>query len=362
MSTILLRRRRPSEAERAERRAQERRLMAEAVEQLRSSEGWRRWLHVRRHFHTYSLHNQLLIALQMPEATRVAGFAAWLRLGYAVRKGETGIYIWAPCRPSRKKMREWREGGADPGTEPRVFFRMVAVFDRSQVAPLPDFPGGPVALDPPIAPIDGDGLAVSLRAAPRPRRLDRRLGPDRRGARRRRWLLPARREGDRAAADLDGDLAEPTGEDADPRARPRPGPPRPPRRRSGPDLCRGGGGGRVRLLHRLLGPRVRRGGILGPVCRELVGGRGDRAPRRADRPVGPSARGGHVGRPRIERRWRTPETCRMSPARSRTPRWWATGGRQPRCRAQVVTSRSVRPEPTSRPWAFRRVEVRSIRT
>ena len=133
--------------------------MAEAVEQLRSSEGWRRWLRVRRHFHTYSLHNQLLIAFQMPEATRVAGFAAWLKLGYAVRKGETGISIWAPCRPSRKKMREWRESGADPETKPRVFFRMVAVFDRSQVGPLPDFPGGPVALDPPVAPIDGDGLA-----------------------------------------------------------------------------------------------------------------------------------------------------------------------------------------------------------
>ena len=134
--------------------------MAEAVEQLRSGEGWQRWLGVRRHFHTYSLHNQLLIALQMPEATRVAGFVAWLRLGYAVRKGEVGIYIWAPCRPSRKKMREWREAGADPATEPRVFFRMVKVFDRSQVQPLPDFPGGPVALEPPIAPLAGDGLTV----------------------------------------------------------------------------------------------------------------------------------------------------------------------------------------------------------
>jgi antirestriction protein ArdC len=152
-------RRRPTEAERAERRAQERRLMAEAVGQLSSSEGWRRWLRVRRHFHCYSLHNQLLIALQMPEATRVAGFAAWLKLGYAVRKGETGIWIWAPCRPSKKKVREWRAAGADPATEPRVFFRMVKVFDRSQVGPLPDFPGGPVALDRPIAPLAGDGLA-----------------------------------------------------------------------------------------------------------------------------------------------------------------------------------------------------------
>lgn len=41
--------------------------MVEAVEQLESSEGWKRWLRIRRHFHNYSLHNQLLIALQMPE-------------------------------------------------------------------------------------------------------------------------------------------------------------------------------------------------------------------------------------------------------------------------------------------------------
>lgn len=149
----------PSKEERAARRATERELMEEAITELRSSEGWRRWLSLRRHFHAYSLHNQLLIALQMPDATRVAGFHAWLKLGYAVRKGETAIHIWAPCRPSRKKMREWRDAGADPESEPRIFFRLVAVFDRSQVEPLPDFPGGAVALDPPIAPIDGDGLA-----------------------------------------------------------------------------------------------------------------------------------------------------------------------------------------------------------
>jgi antirestriction protein ArdC len=36
---------------------------------------------------------------------------------------------------------------------------MVAVFDRSQVDPLPEFPGGPVALDPPLVPVEGDSLA-----------------------------------------------------------------------------------------------------------------------------------------------------------------------------------------------------------
>lgn len=151
-----------SEEERAAKRAAERKRMAAAIDSLRSSEGWQRWLRVRRHFHRYSFANQLLIAWQMPEATRVAGRRKWSRLGYAVRKGEIGIYIWAPCEPSKAKMQKWREEGADPKTRPRTFFRMVKVFDRSQVDPLPDFPGGAVELDPPLERIEGDGLSGYL--------------------------------------------------------------------------------------------------------------------------------------------------------------------------------------------------------
>lgn len=152
-------RRRLSDAERTEKRAAERELMAKAVDELRSSEGWKCWLQVRRHFHTYSFHNQLLIAYQRPGATRVAGFRRWLSLGYAVRKGERGLSIWAPCPPSERKLREWREAGQDPEERPRTFFRLVKVFDRSQVDPLPEFPGGPVELDPPVEPVERDGLA-----------------------------------------------------------------------------------------------------------------------------------------------------------------------------------------------------------
>jgi antirestriction protein ArdC len=148
----------PTEEERAAKRAAERELMAAAIEELRSSEGWQRWLAIRRHFHSYSFHNQLLIAHQCPHATRVAGFRRWLELGYAVGKGEQGIRIWAPCPPSKKKLREWREAGADPEARPRTYFRLAAVFDRSQVEPLPEFPGGPIDLEPPIEPVDGDGL------------------------------------------------------------------------------------------------------------------------------------------------------------------------------------------------------------
>lgn len=152
-----------SEEERAARRPAERELAAKSIEELRSSEGWQRWLSARRRFHRYSFWNQLLIALQCPEASYVTGFRRWLELGYAVRKGERGIRIWAPCPPSKKKIREWKEAGADPHDRPRTFFRLVAVFDRSQVDPLPEFPGGPADLEPPASqPTTGDGLAHLL--------------------------------------------------------------------------------------------------------------------------------------------------------------------------------------------------------
>lgn len=148
-----------TEDQRAAKRAEERRQMQEAIEALRTSEGWQRWLKVRRHFHSYSFQNQLLTAMQCPEATRVAGFRRWLEIGYAVRKGEKAIRIWAPCPPSKKRITEWKAAGANPDDRPRTYFRLAAVFDRSQVEPLPEFPGGPVDLEPPSEPTGGDGLA-----------------------------------------------------------------------------------------------------------------------------------------------------------------------------------------------------------
>jgi hypothetical protein len=51
-----------------------------------------------------------LIALQMPEATMVCGFRAWLKLGYCVRRGETALRIWIPMGPSRTEMERWQAG------------------------------------------------------------------------------------------------------------------------------------------------------------------------------------------------------------------------------------------------------------
>src|SRR5205814_978089 len=70
----------------------------EAVGAIQDSESFRRWLDISARFHKYSLGNQLLIALQKPEATYVAGFHAWLKMNRHVRKGEKGIAIMVPHR------------------------------------------------------------------------------------------------------------------------------------------------------------------------------------------------------------------------------------------------------------------------
>jgi hypothetical protein len=61
-------------------------------------------------FHRYSLHNVMLIALQKPNASHVAGFRTWNQLGRFVKKGEKGIVILAPVL-RRKEKREPRTGG-----------------------------------------------------------------------------------------------------------------------------------------------------------------------------------------------------------------------------------------------------------
>lgn len=150
-----------SEEERAERRRADREFARKAVEQLRSSEGWQAWLATRGRFHRYSLTNQLLIAMQRPAATRVAGFRAWLNLGYCVQRGERAIRIWVPIPPSRKQLARWELAGSDPAGRPNTHFKLGPVFDREQVQELPP-PATPAALDPPVREVTGEDLAPVL--------------------------------------------------------------------------------------------------------------------------------------------------------------------------------------------------------
>ncbi len=150
-----------TDEERAERRRADREFAREAVERLRTSEGWQTWLASRRHFHRYTLTNQLLIAMQRSDATRVAGFRAWLKLGYAVRRGQKAIRIWVPIPPSRKRVEKWVRAGSNPDEKPCTYFKLGPVFDREQVEPLPA-PARPVPLDAPVREIAGDDLAPVL--------------------------------------------------------------------------------------------------------------------------------------------------------------------------------------------------------
>jgi antirestriction protein ArdC len=105
--------------------------LADGVADLTSSTAWRAWLDVQRRFHRYSWGNTLLIAAQRPDATRVAGFHAWLRLSRHVRKGEHGIAILAPVVPRLRVVDS--ESGDERWVAGRPHaFRVAHVFDVSQ--------------------------------------------------------------------------------------------------------------------------------------------------------------------------------------------------------------------------------------
>ena len=74
--------------------------LVQAVAALGSDEGFQRWLRLRTctTIGRYSIYNQLLIAHQMEEATRVAGYRAWQREGRQVKKGAKAIWVFAPVK------------------------------------------------------------------------------------------------------------------------------------------------------------------------------------------------------------------------------------------------------------------------
>jgi hypothetical protein len=157
-----------SEQEREQRRAEDRERLKHAAEQLLGSAGWQRWVRARARngLARYSVSNLCLILLANPEAAFAAGFKAWLELGYCVRKGERAIRIFAPMPVKPKEL-------ADPEAEDRarLLFRVVPVFDRSQVEPLDGRDQAP--LQPPSQPLTGDSHAHLLTPASK---LARELG------------------------------------------------------------------------------------------------------------------------------------------------------------------------------------------
>ena len=127
------------------------------VESIQQSDQFRLFLSTMGKFHDYSIGNMILIMLQKPQATHVAGFNTWKELGRWVKSGEKGIAILAPVFPPAAtcgkcgarvprnakfcpKCGEEVNLGEEMAATPR-YFRVVYVFDLSQTEgkPLPEF-------------------------------------------------------------------------------------------------------------------------------------------------------------------------------------------------------------------------------
>ena len=116
--------------------------LKDGVETIQQSGRFRLFLVTMSKFHDYSIGNQILIMIQKPDATRVAGFNTWKDLGRWVKGGEKGIAILAPVMPPKPKPEEKEEEEELEGIELRpVYFKVVYVFDIAQTEgkPLPEF-------------------------------------------------------------------------------------------------------------------------------------------------------------------------------------------------------------------------------
>ena len=128
--------------------------LEQGITELFDSERYKEYLRVMSKFHNYSFNNTLLIAMQKPDASLVAGFSAWKNnFGRNVMKGQKGIKIIAP---SPFKIRQEVEK-IDPHTQKPIIgkdgkpvteekgikipaYKVVSVFDVSQTEgkELPD--------------------------------------------------------------------------------------------------------------------------------------------------------------------------------------------------------------------------------
>ena len=124
------------------------------LKELFESEKYKSYLSTMSKFHNYSFNNTLLIALQKPEATLVAGYKAWQKnFERHVNKGEKAIRILAPAPYKIKEERDkldpvtgemmFDENGMPQKEETEVTipaFRAVSVFDVSQTdgKPIPE--------------------------------------------------------------------------------------------------------------------------------------------------------------------------------------------------------------------------------
>lgn len=104
------------------------------TKELFNSERYQKYLVTFSKFTNYSINNTILIYLQNPNATLVAGYKAWeTKFNRHVKQGEKGIVILAPMK--------YKKDTDDEDSEVYIRFRTIAVFDISQTEgeELPSF-------------------------------------------------------------------------------------------------------------------------------------------------------------------------------------------------------------------------------
>lgn len=86
--------------------------LEKGVKEIFTSEMYKEYLKTMSQFHDYSLNNTLLIYMQKPDASLVAGYQAWQKkFKRQVKRGEKGIQIIAPApHPGKRRSGEARSG------------------------------------------------------------------------------------------------------------------------------------------------------------------------------------------------------------------------------------------------------------
>ncbi len=142
------------------------RQLAEHVGSLDNRAEWEQYLAFARSFHQYSFGNRLLIMLQAPDATAVAGYRAWQAKGYQVRRGERAIRVLGPVTRREPVVDAAGSPLFDVDGKPRevrrlIGVRPVSVFDIAQTdGPAPPEHPVPVLLTGQAPPGLWDSLAT----------------------------------------------------------------------------------------------------------------------------------------------------------------------------------------------------------
>lgn len=126
--------------------------LADNIANLDEKDAWQRWLGMAAKLHRYSFNNSVLVLLQRPDATLIAGYRAWQAMGHQVRRGEKAIRILGPVtrrvelvdRVTGSPIRD--DQGRPQYVRQMVGVRPVSVFDASQVDPPVMSPPQPTLL------------------------------------------------------------------------------------------------------------------------------------------------------------------------------------------------------------------------